>query len=256
MYQPSVSRCNSASSKERRPGKNNKLQRFNSICSLCRDLQQNVVEQGIPAIRRAAATWYKLCFSKWQGGGCRSIYKSKTSRSTTRRHLSTISLYHRSRLCHEQIGEEEQNLGFIIDRARIRRHTGKIICDADFADDVALMSNNVNQAQKLLTLTGLERAARQIGPHINSSKTKYMFFNQDKGEQKTIGGEVLNKVEDFRYLEAWVNNWSNDINNRIGMAWSALSKLDKIWGSGLKKELKIKFYKVAVETVLLFGPAT
>ncbi|GFR91202.1 roundabout-like protein 1 [Elysia marginata] len=25
------------------------------------------------------ATWFKLCFSKWQGGGCRSIYKSKVS---------------------------------------------------------------------------------------------------------------------------------------------------------------------------------
>nr|XP_039261658.1 uncharacterized protein LOC120337827 [Styela clava] len=128
-----------------------------------------------------------------------------------------------------QTTEEKQNLGFILDRARSRRHPAKVICDADFADDLALMTNNLNQAQILLT--GLGQAARQIGQHINGSKTEYMLFNQDNGELNTIGGDVLNQVEDFRYLGGWVNTCSKDISTRIGMAWSALSKLEKNVGN-------------------------
>ncbi|GFS16648.1 hypothetical protein ElyMa_003219600 [Elysia marginata] len=43
-----------------------------------------------PFLRSVVATWYKLCFSKWQGGGCRSIYKSKV-RIIPRANISGIS---------------------------------------------------------------------------------------------------------------------------------------------------------------------
>ena len=119
-----------------------------------------------------------------------------------------------------QATEDGQNLGFTLDRSRSRRHPAKVICDTDFADDLALLSSSLKQAQELLTR--LENAAKQIGLHINNSKTEYMLFNQDEGDLKTIDGDVLNQVEDFQYLGAWLNTCSKDINVRIGRAWTAL----------------------------------
>ena len=89
-----------------------------------------------------------------------------------------------------QATEDGQNLGFTLDRSRSRRHPAKVICDTDFADDLALLSNSLKQAQELLTR--LENAAKQIGLHINNSKTEYMLFNQDELDLKTIDGDVLN----------------------------------------------------------------
>ena len=59
-----------------------------------------------------------------------------------------------------QATEDEQNLGFTLDRSRSRRHPAKVICDTDFADDLALLSNSLKQAQELLTRQ--ENAAKQI----------------------------------------------------------------------------------------------
>ena len=40
----------------------------------------------------------------------------------------------------------ESNPGFTLDRSRSRRHPAKVICDTDFADDIALLSNTLEQA--------------------------------------------------------------------------------------------------------------
>ena len=48
--------------------------------------------------------------------------------------------------------------------------------DADFADDIALLTNTPAQAETLLQ--SLERAAAVIDLHVNALKTKYMCFNQ------------------------------------------------------------------------------
>ena len=43
------------------------------------------------------------------------------------------------------------------------------------------------------------------------------------------------------------------MNIRIGQAWSALNKMMKVWKSNLKNHLKIGFFRVTVESVLLYG---
>ena len=45
----------------------------------------------------------------------------------------------------------KSNLGFTLDRSRSRQHLAKVICDTDFADDTALLSNTLEQAQLLLS---------------------------------------------------------------------------------------------------------
>ena len=51
----------------------------------------------------------------------------------------------------------ESNLGFTLDRSRSRRHPAKVICETDFADDIALLSNTLEQAQ--LQLSRVETSA-------------------------------------------------------------------------------------------------
>ena len=57
-------------------------------------------------------------------------------------------------------------------KARSRRHRMEVVCDTDFADDLALLSNTVEDAQ--LFLLRLEAVAVQVGLYVNNDKTKYM----------------------------------------------------------------------------------
>ena len=43
------------------------------------------------------------------------------------------------------------------------------------------------------------------------------------------------------------------MNVRIGQAWRALNKMEKIWKSNLKKLFEIGFFRATVENVLLYG---
>ena len=61
-------------------------------------------------------------------------------------YLFTIALDYVMR---QAVGNES-NLGFTLDRSRSRQHPAKVICDTDFADDIALLSNTTEQAQLLL----------------------------------------------------------------------------------------------------------
>ena len=65
--------------------------------------------------------------------------------------------------------------GFVLTKKRSKRYPAKIITDADYADDLALLLNTPNQAETLLH--SLERAAAGFGLHVNAHKTEYMCYN-------------------------------------------------------------------------------
>ena len=50
-----------------------------------------------------------------------------------------------------------------------------MITDTDFADDIALISNNLDKVQSLLE--GVETDAPEVARHINTGKTEYMAYN-------------------------------------------------------------------------------
>ena len=62
--------------------------------------------------------------------------------------------------------------GFELTKKRSRRYPAKTITNADYADDIAILANTPNQAETLLHSS--ERAAADIGLHVNSHKTKYI----------------------------------------------------------------------------------
>ena len=109
----------------------------------------------------------------------------------------------------------------------------------------------MEQAQ--LLLQRLEIAGEAIGLHINCKEKEYMMFNQANTELKSQGGELLKQVEDFKYLGSWIADSKRDMEVRIRLAWKVLNKLDRIWKSKLKTELKIQFFRTTIESVLLYG---
>ena len=57
-----------------------------------------------------------------------------------------------------------------------RKSSRFTITDIDYADDIAITTNNVKEANILLN--SLEKTAREIGLHINVAKTEYIAYNQ------------------------------------------------------------------------------
>ena len=69
------------------------------------------------------------------------------------------------------------------------RHVATYITDTDFADDLALISDYLEEAQ--LLLLRLEVAAKTVGLHGNYKKTEYMLDNLPVGDLVTLGGKKL-----------------------------------------------------------------
>ena len=129
--------------------------------------------------------------------------------------------------------------GFTLTPCRSKRSQAIIITDTDFADDIALISDNLEKAQ--LLLLRVEIAADIIGLHVNEKKTEFMIINDVEGDLLTLQGNAFERVDDFEYLGSWINNTERDMKIRIAKAWSALNKMDVVWKSTLNRDLKISF---------------
>ena len=68
----------------------------------------------------------------------------------------------------------------------------------DFADDIALLSEEIEQAQELLSR--VETSVGKVGLRMNAAKTEYMSFNHRSTDIQTKDGTTLEKVTDFKYL--------------------------------------------------------
>ena len=168
------------------------------------------------------------------------------SRSTTRRHISPIPLYHLSRLC-ASIDKIKEN-GFELTKKRGRRYPAKTITDADNADDTAILANAPTQAETLQH--NLERTAASMGLYVKAHKTEYMCFNQT-GDISTLGSSPLKLVENFTKLGSSVSSTDKDINMRLTKAGTAIDRLSVIWTSDLTGKMKRSFFQAAAELILL-----
>ena len=88
----------------------------------------------------------------------------------------------------------------------------------DFADDIALVSEGIKEAQEMLTR--IEKSAKRVRLSMNTGKTKYTSYNNiQQFEIKAIDGSNLKKVEDFKYLGAWIDSNEKDLKIRKALAW-------------------------------------
>ena len=144
-----------------------------------------------------------------------------------------------------------EDMGFTLDERRSSRNPAIHLTDADFADDLALLSDTIEKAQ--LLLLRVENAAQIVGLQRNVTKTEFMLYHQPPGDIISLNGGKLKKVEDFKYLGSWIRNSEKDVGIRIAKAWSAMNKMDMIWKSELRRDLKIQYFRATVECALLYG---
>jgi hypothetical protein len=108
------------------------------------------------------------------------------------------------------IDGQEETLGFHLQKRKSRRVGPTTETDLDFADDIALLSEEIDQAQELLNR--VEAQVAKVGLKLNASKTKYMSFNQVHATDiKTNDDTSLEEVNDFKYLGAWMESTEKEI---------------------------------------------
>ena len=135
--------------------------------------------------------------------------------------------------------DKMKNNGSKLTKERSRRYPTQTITDADYAYDIALLANTPTQAKSLLH--SRERAAADIGFHVNAHKTEYMCFDQ-RGDISTQNGSSLKLVDKFTYPGSNLSSTETDINTRLAKAWTALDSLSVIWKSDLADKIKRNFF--------------
>ena len=83
-------------------------------------------------------------------------------------------------------------------------HSRKQITDLDYADDIALLSDQINNVEILLK--SLETAAHKAGLTLSSTKTEFMLLNEEStgNEIHTLNGTSLSNVDDFKYIGSYI----------------------------------------------------
>ena len=146
--------------------------------------------------------------------------------------------------------------GYELRRRQSSRYPAVHLTDTDFADDIALISQSLENAQSLLQ--SLEQASNCVGLYLNETKTEYInkcHSNNDIGI-RTLKQKLLKQVEDYNYLGSFISSSLKDFLTRKGMTWSACNDLNKIWKSHLSKKIKLLIFKTIVEPILLYGSET
>ena len=105
-------------------------------------------------------------------------------------------------LCVERTRAGEEELGFRLHKKRRKRHISVTVTDLDFADDLALLIEEIEQVQEVLRK--LEKEAEQVELYCNSKKTEIKYSTMKAlVSVKAIYGQSLNIIENFKYLDAW-----------------------------------------------------
>ena len=136
--------------------------------------------------------------------------------------------YHRHRLCEAILYQKPRKSCLTITQRLNRRFPATYITDNDFADDIALLSNSIEDAQCLLSL--VIKTAKEVGLSLNVDKIEYMSYSTPSPRNDTIlaSENPLKKVNDCKKLGTRVENSEKDMKARKAQAWGAIRKLDNI----------------------------
>ena len=80
-----------------------------------------------------------------------------------------------------------------------------------------------------------------------------MSFNQSRMSSLQTNDGTKLEVKDFKYLGAWMESTAKDIKQRKAAAWTACSKLSKIWKPSLPRRFKLHLFAATVESVWLWS---
>lgn len=141
------------------------------------------------------------------------------------------------------------------------REASRRINDLAFADDIALLENDNERAQK--QLDAHRHHASTVGLEINIKKTEQLRLNYPDNTQPfpplQIDGQPIAIVDEFKYLGSYMGSTDKDIHHRIAMAWAAFENLKKILASRTGKptvKIKLRLFNAACLSILLYGCET
>ena len=125
-----------------------------------------------------------------------------------------------------------------------------------YSDDKAILGENEKDMQSFLD--DFVKEAEKVGLEIHKTKTKSMTIkNGNTVGTFTIKNDTLKQVDEFPYLGYTIsseNNHEKAVSRRIGLAWVAFEKKEKIFqDKNIPIKLKTKVYKVYMEPVVLYG---
>ena len=120
------------------------------------------------------------------------------------------------------IDGREEELGFQLVNRRSRRIPPITITALDFADDIALVSKEIEAAQELLQ--SVEKEANKLGLHLNTKKTEVQSYNFNIPLLiKSKNGANIKEVDSFKYLGAWTQSSVKDFQVRHWPGQPAIS---------------------------------
>ena len=117
------------------------------------------------------------------------------------------------------IQRREEEFGFTLPKRASRRVAAKMVTDWDFADDISLLSDTVEQACTLLLVVEKDNPnpnPKNIGVGLNAKKTQVMPINIKANEVnvKAMDCTQPDVVDDFKYLGSWAASTEHDIKIR------------------------------------------
>ena len=131
--------------------------------------------------------------------------------------------------------------------------TGEKLVDLEYADDIVLLFEDVQEAQTVLDK--LTSIVPSFGMRFQPSKCKAMFQSVDPNTPLKLQGGILEIVEQFTYLGSCVSSdgsLSNEIDARTSKARIASANLHYLWRQkGIRLSLK-----GCVRVVLLYDIAS
>ena len=173
-------------------------------------------------------------------------------RTATGRHVGSIPVHHNFSLCNE-IHNWRLWRTWIHNDWKKKSSLSHNMTDTDLADNIALISDNLDKSQLLLERD--EPAATEVGLYINSIKTEYMACTlRQQGDLATLDNSKMKQVDDFPYLGAWLDptkNWKTL--RSVKQKHGPLNKLTVVWKSNLSRDLNIRFFRASFESVLLYS---
>ena len=94
--------------------------------------------------------------------------------------------------------------------------------DADYADDLVLLTNTPTQVDSLLHC--LEQVAGGISLYMLTNKTEFMSFKQE-GAISTLSGKPMESVNQFTYFDSKMSSTESEVKIYIVTVWTTVDRL-------------------------------
>jgi len=133
---------------------------------------------------------------------------------------------------------------------------GTKLVDLDFADDIALLDESVQNVQHFTSV--LEEEASRVGLYVNPDKCKVTVSNTWSGTADIhVQGSTVEVIDEFCYLGSYIlhnGNCEQDVKVHIGRASSTFGKMKKVWGNEhTNLQTKLRLYEALILSTLLYS---